>query len=503
MPEPYIQDVFKTSGVPTHTFVHPREFPRLLLNLRTPGRGLVVEGPSGIGKTTAVENALAQLGLSGRVTKFSARLPEDVEYITMLPSLGSVGIVVVDDFHKLPPSARQSLADYMKTLADRSAADVKLIVVGINKAGESLIQFAHDLVNRLDVVPFESNPDERVRELLTKGENTLNIRLNVADEIVAAAKGSFFLAQMLALEACLACKITERQDFLVETDTSFEALRAEIWKRLGTSFRKRCESFCRGSKMKSAGRAPYLHILKWLAEEGEWTLDLRSAMRRHRKMSGSVSQVVTKGYLADLLAGDEDIGAVLHYDATSEQLTVEDPLFVFYIRNMPWARFARECGFISVEFQHRYDFALSFAGQKRDVAEALHAALAEHDVEVFYDRNEQHRILAENVEDYLLPIYQSEARFVVPLLSREYPERVWARIESDAFRERFGENAVIPVWFTDAPPGMFDESRRYGGVTFDAGGNLQEQAADIAELLVRKLAEDRDTTAQQSATGDG
>lgn len=255
--------------------------------------------------------------------------------------------------------------------------------------------------------------------------------------------------------------------------------------------------------MKSAGRAPYLHILKWLAEEGDWTLDLREAMRRHREMTGSVGQVVTKGYLAEHIASDDDIGAVLHFDEASEQLTVEDPLFVFYIRNMPWARFARECGFVSVEFQHRYDFALSFAGQQRRVAEALQAALAEHQVEVFYDRNEQHRILAQNVEDYLLPIYQSEARFVVPLLSSEYPERVWARIESDAFRERFGENAVIPIWFSDAPPGAFDESRKYGGVTFNVDGDLIAQADQIAAVLVRKLEEDRQTIGQQEHAPDG
>ncbi|MEO1318214.1 MAG: ATPase, partial [Pseudomonadota bacterium] len=63
-----VQDVFKTSGVPAHTFVHPQEYPRLVLNLQTAGRGLVVEGPSGIGKTTAVENALAELGLAENVT---------------------------------------------------------------------------------------------------------------------------------------------------------------------------------------------------------------------------------------------------------------------------------------------------------------------------------------------------------------------------------------------------------------------------------------------------
>jgi hypothetical protein len=493
MLKPQIQEVFKTSGVPTHTFVHPQEYPRLLLNLRTPGRGLVIEGPSGIGKTSAIENAFVDLKLTDRVTKLSARIPEDVEYIIELPSMGSVGTVIVDDFHKLPDTARQSLADYMKTLADRSATDVKIIVVGINKAGENLVQFAHDLVNRLDIVPFESNPDERVEELLSKGQSALNIHLDIASEIVQAAKGSFFLAQMLALEVCLASNITEYQEMPRTTATSFEAVKAEVWKRLGNSFRKRCERFCRGSKMKSAGRAPYLHILKWLAEEGEWTLDLRDAMRRHKEMTGSVGQVVTKGYLADNISNDEEIAAVLHFDKASEQLTVEDPLFVFFIRNMPWSRFARECGFVSVNFQHRYDFALSFAGQQRHVAEELNTALSEYQVEIFYDRNEQHRILAQNVEDYLLPIYQSEARFVIPLLSTEYPERVWAKIESDAFKERIGDNAVIPIWFSDVPASAFDESRKYGGVTFNINNDLKVEIDQIADVLMRKLAEDRQT----------
>jgi hypothetical protein len=46
-----LEDVYKLSGIPTHTFVKPVEYSKLLVSLRTPGRGLVVEGPSGIGKT--------------------------------------------------------------------------------------------------------------------------------------------------------------------------------------------------------------------------------------------------------------------------------------------------------------------------------------------------------------------------------------------------------------------------------------------------------------------
>src|SRR4029079_5944669 len=100
MPSPLLEEVFKTNGVPTFTFVEPKEYPDLLVNLRTPGRGLVIEGPSGIGKTTAVEKALEQVGLSGAVAKLSARRPRDVEYIEALPDLGAVGVVIVDDFHK-------------------------------------------------------------------------------------------------------------------------------------------------------------------------------------------------------------------------------------------------------------------------------------------------------------------------------------------------------------------------------------------------------------------
>ena len=109
-------------------------------------------------------------------------------------------------------------------------------------------------------------------------------------------------------------------------------------------------------------------------------------------------------------------------------------------------------------------------------------------------KNEQHRILAEDVEDYLRPIYQSDAQFVVVLLGPEYPKRIWTKFESDNFKERFKSGAVIPIWFADAPAGMFDESTRVGGVSFERSGDQDGQIEAIAELLVRKLAETRGRT---------
>ena len=390
MPAPYLEEVFKTNGVPTHTFVEPVEYRDLLLNLRTPGRGMVIEGPSGIGKTTAVETALKELGISTSVTKLSARNQDHVEYIELLPTIRDAGIVIVDDFHKLSSTTCSLLADYMKTLADAESKTTKVIIVGINKAGDSLITFAHDLLNRIDILRFESNPDSKVQQVIEKGELSLHVSINVKDEIVAAAQGSFYIAQMLAREVCKRASILERCIDVCATTESFEAVRADVWERLSLLFRKRCIFFCRGNKMKKEGRAPYLHILRWLAEGSEWTLSLRDAIRTHPSLRGSVGQVVDKDYLRDLIGSNGDLSAVMHFDSTAEQLTVEDPQFIFYIRNIAWKSFASEVGFISLDFTSKYDFALSFAGENRNLAETIFSVLQEAEVEVFYDRNEQH-----------------------------------------------------------------------------------------------------------------
>lgn len=491
MSDPNLEEVFKTSGVPTHTFVEPQKYAELIVNLRQPGRGLVIEGPSGIGKTTAVVSALNQLGIYAAVTILSARRPEDVEYISEIPQTRRAGIVVVDDFHKLPSNIQESLANYLKILADADGQEDKLIIIGINKAGQSLITFAPDIVNRIDIIPFEANPANRVEELIHKGEVALNIAINVKDDIVREAQGSFYLAQLLSRETCLSRRLLERQDDHTSVDVSFESVRSAVWERAGLSFKPRCIRLCQGTRLRKEGRAPYLHVLRWLAQSEDWSISLQDEMRRHDQLRGSVGQVVDKGFLEALIERDDELQAVLHYDKAASQLTIEDPQFFFYIHNIPWRQFAEEIGFLSVEFNSRYDFALSFAGPDREIAGLLADNLLEREVETFYDRFEQYRILAEDVEEYLRPIYQSEASFVVVLLGPEYPKRIWTKIESEAFKERFGEGAVIPIWFSDAPLGMFDESRRVGGYTFQRDQPVGSQVEEIADLLSRKLADSR------------
>ena len=488
-----LEEVFKVNGVPTVTFVEPPDFARILVNLRSPGRGLLIEGPSGIGKTTAVTQALSQLDTKAKALVLSARKSEDVKIIQSLSQLGKLGLVVVDDFHRLDPADQRQIADLMKVLADAEDPDSKVIVVGINDAGRSLIHFSPDLVNRVDTIKIEASTklSDRVERLLELGEEALNIDLAVRTDIVAAAAGSYYIAQLLAYEACLKAKCLETQPVKTKLAVSFEDVRREVLDRLKRSFDYPIRVFAAGTRVRREGRAPYLHLLKWLSEVDGFSLDIPGTLQTHPAMAGSVGQIVEKGYVGKLIGGNEQLVRCLHFQEQANMLSAEDPQFMFYLRNIPWATFAKELGFASLTFDGRYDVALSFAGEDRPLAEALFLELTDRELEVFYDKNEQHRIAGNDLEEYLAPIYASEAAYVVVLVSASYPKKIWTKFESDQFAARMKTGSVIPVWFDGerAPP--WDKSSTLGALGFDPTKEMKSQVGGLADTLCRKLAEQR------------
>lgn len=500
---PRIDEIFKKSGVPTHTFVQPAEYDRVLVALQTPGRGIIVEGPSGIGKTSCVKRALDELGLNDSCLFLSARKPADIELIHELPTMRSIGVVVVDDFHRLPDLTKQQLSDYVKTLADDEDVNSKVILIGINRAGQTLVEYAPDLLHRVETIRIGRTNIERIRQLIELGERALNCTIAIAEDISQEAEGSFAIAQVLCHETCLQARLLETCDGQPQPImVSLQCIREAVLAELSPRFFPIAREFATGNKIRREGRAPYLNLLRWISQTQEGALDTNEAIASNPLLKGSVSQVIEKGHLNTLIASSKKINDLIHFEPKTALLAIEDPKFLYFIRHLIWAKFARQVGYYSIDFDCRYDFALSFAGENRDLAEAIFEGLLTREISVFYDRNEQHRILANDVEEYLAPIYRSESMFVVPLLSKEYPKKIWTKFESDNFKQRFGENSVIPIWYSDTSPGLFDESRRVGGMTFDPSGDLALQAQSITEALARKLEDERQSEAHIAAEVD-
>lgn len=162
-----------------------------------------------------------------------------------------------------------------------------------------------------------------------------------------------------------------------ELHVSFEGIKFAIWKRLSATFYNVCKTFALGARYRPEGRAPYLHLLNWLSNSGDWTINIADVLRGNPDMRLSVGQVVEKGYLTELFEKNNALGTALHFDG--HYIAVEDPQFVFYIRNMPWARFAKDLGFKNIEFKSRYDFALSFAGSERELARKIFDGLLDEE----------------------------------------------------------------------------------------------------------------------------
>jgi hypothetical protein len=487
----YLEDVFKTSGIPTYTFVKPDEYNKIFVALRTKGRCLVVEGPSGIGKTTCVIKVIEELSLNKRITQLTARRKDDIEIIKMLPEFDSLGTVIIDDFHLLELDLKSTISDYMKILADEERENDKLILVGINKAGDSLVQLAGDLNNRIDTIKFELNPDNKLEELVKLGAETLNIEINTKAEIIELSRGSFHIAQLLCKETCIESEVLETCEEFRTLTSSIEVIKEKVLSEFSRTFYPKARKIAMGNRLRREGRAPYLHLLYWLSISEDWTIQMDDIYIKYPENKLSVSQIVDKGFLEGIIRDNSEIQDVIHFDTNSKILTVEDPKFMFYLRNILWSKFAEKVGYLSIIFKNKYDFALSFAGENRDLALEINNLLLEQEISIFYDKNEQYRILTKNVEDYLAPIYRSEASFVIVLLSQHYPKKIWTKFESDNFKQRFGDNTIIPIWYKDNMPGLFDESYKIGGLVFDQENSVKDQAITIVATIVERLSEER------------
>jgi hypothetical protein len=483
-----VSDIFVTSGFPEYTFVAPVVYPRLVNALAQRAGGVVVEGPSGIGKTVAVTRAVEEVGDAlGSVETLSARDPEQRRRIRTIADEKPDGTWIVEDFHHLPPRERAALADAIKYLADQREPRCKVVLVGINNAGQSLLQGSSDLLTRITVVQFERNPDENVQELIRLGEEWLNVRIPDHARLLAEARGSYLLAQLLSRATCEKAGLMAENGAPepLELQVAVEDVVGTVLDDLDRQFGEVCRRFARGKKPKRAGRAPYLQCLRWLAEGNEWSIQLERAADLNPRYKGSVTQILKKGFLAQHIRDDAEIAKLIHL-SEENFLSVEDPRFVFFLRHIDWDSYREQIGF-GPESSNTYDFALSFAGPQRGIARRMWDELTESGFSVFFDEVERDRMLGEDLRTYLAPIYASGAEFVLVVLGSEYPRRYWTAFEQDQYNGRIADGTVIPVWSPNEAPTFESDLTDKGGIVFASDDPTDEEVGRAVEDLGSKL----------------
>ncbi len=265
-----LEEVFRTEGVPEFTFVRPPNFGELLVDIRNPGKPVIVEGQSGTGKTTAVKKIIEE-SLSGAGFEYlSARRSKDMARILQLANTAPKGKFIIDDFHRLESAIQAKIADIVKISAEEYDDDShpKVVLIGINRVGSELIHLVHDVAKRCGIHRIEPASIETTAELVRKGEERLNVRFGDVNAVFLEAKGDYWLTQLICQTACLINNVTETVPDGKDLQFNSTVLRNRVVQRLEYSYQEAVKEFCRGRRFRSTND-PYSVVSQRSSEESE------------------------------------------------------------------------------------------------------------------------------------------------------------------------------------------------------------------------------------------
>ena len=333
-------DVFKINGVPRLTFVEPTDFARLLMILRQPGRGVVIEGPSGIGKTTFLRQAeQRERERNVEITILTARKKSDLPKIRARP-MNHRGIVAVDDFHRLDPDTRMELSDHLKLLADEESEN-RLIIVGIPGVGKSLVDLSFDLATRIEFFRLTRAPDEAVEEMIEKGEQLLSVSFAHRDSIVSVARGSLHTAQMIcwnvAQQSGIERTVERSRELNTPTEDALRLVRESLAKKYEGVVRK-------FSTLDGERDRVCVSLLNKLAQTEEGILSLDAVARERPDLAAGIEVHLLQGFPRGFDEKHDDIEHHLSLDPVARQLIVEDPQFLFYLQGVNFDQLAQTVG---------------------------------------------------------------------------------------------------------------------------------------------------------------
>jgi TIR domain len=341
-----LAQVFVKSGFPHITFVEPEDFTLLKLALQQPGRGVIIEGPSGVGKTTSVVKIAKDLSKGDlgshleSIKLLSARDPGQRELLHTIRAWHE-NTVIVDDFHILDAETRQAMVDYLKELADTTSTTRKLAIIGIPRTGQALVDMSFDLATRIDVFSFGKASDKSILKMIRQGEDALNIEFDRKADIVLAANNSLNLAQFLCFNLCVSAQTTETQEQTrlahCEIDVAKKSMLIDLERKFARSIR---EFIALGASRDLT----CLRLLEELILRENGSLSLRHLQLTNPQLAKGFERFIEEKWLEKLYKTCPEAENYLFYDSGRQALVIDDPQLDFYLKEVRLTNLAREVG---------------------------------------------------------------------------------------------------------------------------------------------------------------
>ncbi len=457
-----VNDAFPKSGVPIINFVEPVSFNQLMMSIKHKGRGLIIEGPSGIGKTTAINKAIERIAFQNNpYTYLSARDPKNIEKISTI-EVWHKGIVVIDDFHRLGNQEKKRLSDYIKYLADVETSTRKLIIVGIPNTGKKLISFGHDLATRVDIFEFSRVENEKINELITKGEDALNIKFDKKSDLILAANGSLSIAQFLCNHAAVQDDVFETQAFQKIVTTKIADVILSVRKEVGRRFDNFifCFSQLGGNKDRTC-----IKLLKEMALSENGSVNLNRLCNSKPELAHGIEKILENGAIESLIENQDVCNDFIFYDNRTSELVIDDPQLIFYINNTAESTIANFSG--KREILKRNKVFISYSHVDEPFLDRLLVHLkpliTDGDIDIWSDKrikpgDQWNKEIISALEGTKVAILLVSADFIASsyITQVELPHLIKATSEEGAM--------IIPIFLKPSNLNRFENINKYQGI---------------------------------------
>lgn len=481
-----VEEVYKTEGVPEFTFVRPPNYNEILVDMRSAGKPVIIEGQSGTGKTTIAKKILQQAFPEQNFSYLTARKPSDMQSILEVSEGKKLGRFVIDDFHRLDHNTQEKIANIIKLAAEEFDPNLypKIVIIGINKVGSELIYLVHDVAKRCGihrVLPADANIIEK---LVQRGEEKLNISIGQYERIHSESSGDYWLAQLLCQAICMINDVIETSDVKKSIDFDPQTLRKRLVARLENSYHDPVKEFSRGRRFRSTND-PYYKLLKTISEQDSSVVDLNELANANPEVKGSINNI-KETRISILLDSKPICERYFYYNPQTKSFAIEDPALFYYLKHLNWDQLRKDCGFRDSETDFEYDFAISFAGENRVLAKNIADLLSILDCTVFYDEYFEANFLGTAWSKQFKEIFSEKSRLVICLLDKFHEEKIWPTFERECFIPRISDASVIPIYLDDT---------KFAGIPADIigipyKGFAQDDEDAITDKIVLKL-EDR------------
>jgi hypothetical protein len=134
-----------------------------------------------------------------------------------------------------------------------------------------------------------------------------------------------------------------------------------------------------------------------------------------------------------------------------------------------------------------YDFAVSFAGEKKSFAGRLVRGLEKAGSRVFFSDKERGRLWGKD-ENEFRRVFGPASRFIIPIISAEYVRKDWPRFEFESAmneaKRRNDPEMILPIRLDDSRMVGLRGDKQY----LDAANNT---VPEMVAFAVQKLSAER------------